>query len=827
MRSTMWSFLSDYIVRSTGFPQHLMDTLLFSETINKIQHTTRLREKLEKERQWFLTTFDEWVTAAHNIYPQGDPVFKKLYKVKKRMLKNAPLLTFEWPQHLPPGDTWLKEYERQRAELVMEEENTLNILQEEKNSKTIQLRSLLSQPDIQEAIAHSNPEVWNSLHRYLQKDTNTMKPSRRRYEERAYISYLQRFLFKNDTTSFFGPLNYGLFKDQKENLCFTRTGQIPTQRRTFLAYWVVQSLSHQINREELWNDYFPLSLHDSFYLDDTGIMHPQSGKKIGIKPEIISILQQCNGQKSAHELLGNCSASVVKQMELLIHKGVVIRGYRLTPSTHHLLEDLILFVEKLPESPLRETWLLHLGQFQRWQSEYSNGNAENKVRIVQEAGALFKKLTGLDPYHSSGENYADRSLYCEECAGDVTSFTLSHRAKDDLQHRLSPLLDWGWTLANKKKKLAQSQAKHLFKQLINDSGSPHVPFLVFLLALQQQKFQLELQGESPSEHLQKWITEENLQQSKVIELKDEWVEHVIELPEAEQYVCVTSPDIMIQAESIDEINQGNFQWIIGEVHWGTQGMSNLLYYHPNRDKWIKEATQAIESLPNGKQIVNVVLKQRAGKNFFLEIFERSITLMGHSGKDKDNVLSFSQLYVLEENEELVIRDIHHERIIPHMGEPDDLVSLVFSEPNVVVPKFKLPAHTPRILFRDIVLQRETWTMSTEEWHTVLAADEDKRFIEAWILKEKYQLPDEVFVRLKGELKPFYIHFKNYYLVDLLLKHLVPEESVTFSELLPNRTSNWFQNEKGSYCCELRGIMVRPPIKQNSLKEEPQHAVIQS
>lgn len=63
-------FLSDYIVRSTGFPQHLMDTLLFSETINQIQHTTQLREKLEKEREWFLTTFDKWVIATQHIYPQ-------------------------------------------------------------------------------------------------------------------------------------------------------------------------------------------------------------------------------------------------------------------------------------------------------------------------------------------------------------------------------------------------------------------------------------------------------------------------------------------------------------------------------------------------------------------------------------------------------------------------------------------------------------------------------------------------------------------------------------------------------------------------------------
>ncbi|MEJ9319099.1 hypothetical protein P4657_20360, partial [Halalkalibacterium halodurans] len=83
----MWSFLSDFIVRSTGFPQHLMDRLTFPQSMIKIKQYVQLEQSHESERDWFLLHFNEWVASMQLTYPKGDPIFKLIYKMKKQVSK--------------------------------------------------------------------------------------------------------------------------------------------------------------------------------------------------------------------------------------------------------------------------------------------------------------------------------------------------------------------------------------------------------------------------------------------------------------------------------------------------------------------------------------------------------------------------------------------------------------------------------------------------------------------------------------------------------------------------------------------------------------------
>jgi hypothetical protein len=823
----MWSFLSDFIVRSTGFPQHLMDRLTFPQSMIKIKQYVQLEQSHESERDWFLLHFNEWVASMQLTYPKGDPIFKLIYKMKKQVSKGNDIRIEKWPVNLPPGKKWIEEYNKRRAMLMEQRAEMKTVLQNEWKEKTASLHTILKEPKIQEAIAHSNPEVWKTLQGYLQKSMSDMKPWRKRYEERTYSSYLQRFLFKNDTTSFFGPLNYGQFYKQTEPVKYIRTGSIPSKRRSFLAYWAVEALANEINREEEWKPYLPLSLQDSFYLTNDGVIQAQTRKKLTLIADVIYILRQSDGRTINENLNQAYSKPVIDQLEKLIEKGIVQRGYRVCPSHHHLLEELMHFVESLPNAELRKEWLTRLNQFQLWQAEYSNGDAEQKVRILQQAGNLFRSITGKEPTQAQGMLYADRHLFCEECAGDIKHFTLSTNLKKDIESRISPILDWGYSIAVRKKNLAQQKAHEIFIQLIERNGLDRVPLLTFLLALKEHAFEIDLGEKSPSKLLANWVSMQTLQKSKKIELQDEWIQEQIRSSSFHKHLCVTSPDLMLQAENLEKIEQGDFQWVIGEVHWGTQGMSNLLYFHPNRNQWIKEVTQSMKSLPNGKHLVNVVLKQRAGKNFFVEMFEKSITLMGASAKEQKHVYPFAELYVTKEDGELVIKNQKEERIIPHMGEPNNPIALIFSEPSVVIPKFHIENHTPRIEYRNVVIQRETWIIPTSEWSDVSNKDQYEQILHTWKLKQKFGLPDEVFVRVDSEMKPFYVHFHNLFLIDLLLKYVRSEEKITFSELLPNRNSTWFRNHQGSYCCELRGIMIRPEVNHLSGKEDQAYANIET
>ena len=56
----------------------------------------------------------------------------------------------------------------------------------------------------------SNPDAFdNAMARFLEGSGTERRPARTKALERRFVTYLQRFCAKNDTASFFGPMNYG------------------------------------------------------------------------------------------------------------------------------------------------------------------------------------------------------------------------------------------------------------------------------------------------------------------------------------------------------------------------------------------------------------------------------------------------------------------------------------------------------------------------------------------------------------------------------------------------------------------------------------------
>lgn len=803
--ASQWSFLSNFIVRSTGFPQQYIDQLEFSASVEQMRAILQAEKDLKREQAYFFEQFATWVEKLENTYPKGDPIFKQLFKMRKSVEKGRSLASVNTlPDDLPDPE-WRKRYEEAYERKKRLTAELKEIFDRDWTQCMEAFKQVLSMPRVQEAVAHSNPQVWRSLQRFLATDAKKLKSSSKRYDSRTLIRYLQRFLFKNDTTSFFGPLNYGSFRDMEQALTVVRSGSIPSRRRSFLTYWAVEALAEQVSRRLEWRDYMPIALHDAFYLVETGIVHAQTQKQISLPAEVVRVLRRADGQIPARELLEGCSEATKKTLEKLHEKGLILWEFRVPQACHEVLEVLIDFVNGLPADEVQQQWHADLQQFAEWQTAYSAADAKGKVEILEQASALFERLTGRDSTQLHGETYADRSLFCEETQGDVQDFAFSLAMKEDLERRISPLLDWGAAVAMKKREHAQRQAKQIFAAMKEKSGLEKLPFLAVLSELTNR---MSTEGFHPdfSSFVQQLAASGQLDQ-KVVELPDSWLKEQTSGHEIDRRLCVCSPDIMLQAKSLEHVNRGEYQWVIGEVHCGTQGMSNLLYFHPQREEHITEVREALKALPNGEFLANVVLKQRAGKSFFVEMFEQTLTLLGRSEKERDAVRMFSELWVVEQEGELVLVDADGKRFIPYMGDPDSPVAFVFAEPSIEIPKIKTEGHLPRLTYRGLVLQRETWNLPTADW---LSDSElpHERYLHVWRLKEQFGMPDEVFVRVSGELKPFYVNFRSYFLVDLLLRHLRDEKRVTFSELLPDRSSEWFSNEEGAYCCEFRTNIVR-------------------
>ncbi|MCG6197298.1 hypothetical protein H1215_08930, partial [Anoxybacillus sp. LAT_38] len=144
--------------------------------------------------------------------------------------------------------------------------------------------------------------------------------------------------------------------------------------------------------------------------------------------------------------------------------------------------------------------------------------------------------------------------------------------------------------------------------------------LPFLAVLSELTSRMSTEGFHPDfSAIVEWLNASGKRDERVVELPDEWLREQSTGHAFDQRLCVCSPDLMLQARSVEHVNRGEYQWVIGEVHCCTQGMSNLLYFHPQRDEQIAEVREALKALPNGEFLANVVLKQRAGKSFFVEM----------------------------------------------------------------------------------------------------------------------------------------------------------------------------------------------------------------
>ena len=78
------------------------------------------------------------------------------------------------------------------------------------------------------------------LRRYLETWSQNRRSETRRIEQQL-VSYLQRFCAKNDTASFFGPINYGDCLPASGGAELTPGRDHLRHREAFMASWAVRA----------------------------------------------------------------------------------------------------------------------------------------------------------------------------------------------------------------------------------------------------------------------------------------------------------------------------------------------------------------------------------------------------------------------------------------------------------------------------------------------------------------------------------------------------------------------------------------------------------
>ncbi len=125
------------------------------------------------------------------------------------------------------------------------------LLESEMQAIRDRLQQFVGRPDTREALFLSNPDFYRtSVLPYLAAPLNGPRPARSKVLGRKLMAYMQRFCAKNDTASFFGPMNTAEADTSLVEPMVIRRAQRPwLQREVFVSFWAVQALAETIGAE--------------------------------------------------------------------------------------------------------------------------------------------------------------------------------------------------------------------------------------------------------------------------------------------------------------------------------------------------------------------------------------------------------------------------------------------------------------------------------------------------------------------------------------------------------------------------------------------------
>jgi hypothetical protein len=131
-----------------------------------------------------------------------------------------------------------------------------------------------------------------------------------------------------------------------------------------------------------------------------------------------------------------------------------------------------------------------------------------------------------------------------------------------------------------------------------------------------------------------------------------------------------------------------------------------------------------------------------------------------------------------------------------------------------VDGFKLlgaAAHTPRITVDRLVVAREAWRTTVDGTGLATPTTDEGRYLAARKWRAAQGMPERVFVKLAGEIKPTYVDFASPLYVQSLASMMRAarqdgrgDMAVTVSEMLPGPEHAWVPDAEGRrYLSELR------------------------
>jgi hypothetical protein len=690
-----------------------------------------------------------------------------------------------------------------------------------------------------EAITWQNRQAFHTAIRSLQGTPPDIaaRTSHRRQHEELLARYIQRYCVKNDTIGFFGPVGWAQFRESDSFIQSQPREPLIETRNVYYESWCIDTLAEALSKQEELRPWLIPRQIPFLHIEDCTVHLPH------FKTMLLSLRQgrvfrQCDGLRNSKQiakgLLGDntgafsSQAEVYQVLEELQSSNLITWSFEV-PTALYPEQTLRQLLTQIDQPELRQSALGKLDALDaaRQQVARSAGSAELLDLALGSLEATFTSLTGAAPTRLPGQIYAGRTLVYEECRRNI-DLGLGRGLVESFGAALElVLLSARWFTFE-----AATVFRQVFKQIYRDLAAPggrrQIDFSTFWEQTSSTLFGDILNTSFPQvETLTRQVQE---RWSHILNVAAERREvrysteslrpKVLELFDAPRPGWIAaryhSPDVLISASSVEAIQRGDYQAILGELHVGinTLSFSCFTSQHPDVDALCAAVGQDLAQ-PRVILIEDKDWPEFTARSRVTLMSPQDIRLAfadNTAEAPRDTIVPIGSLIIEEEGDTLVVRSRDGLLSFDVVELFADTIAILIASSWKIVGE--LP-HTPRIIFDDLVVCRETWRFAPAALDFAFEKDAERRFVAARKWARDQLLPRCVFIKAPVERKPVYVDFDSPIYVDYFAKIIrrSAEQSqndicVCVTEMFPDHDHLWLADSLDRrYTAELRLVAV--------------------
>jgi hypothetical protein len=697
---------------------------------------------------------------------------------------------------------------------------------------TSAIARIAADPAFREAVAWQNPALIEScLDKLVRGEPRNV---RGRLHESTLVRYLQRYLLKNDTIGFFGPVGWATLAPERAGFEVTPGEGLLAGRTTHFEMWAVDEVARSLaRRPELRGWLIPrraLAVTVS-----GGFLRRPMGPPVRLTDAEITMFWRCDGRRTVREVTSGPpgagaaeSADGARILDRLARLGAVYIGLE-GPVDSWPERALRRKLEAIGEEPARTRALA--GVEALIAARDAIGTAPNAAELIERTGKLartFGDLTGAEATRRPGQAYAGRTLVYQDARRDV-DVVVGRAVLDELAVPLGLLLDSArWLVARAADEYRELLAVR-YQEEADSSGSPDVP-LGYLIA--RAAPDLTARGNDLPPPVQAALAEFQRRWRRVLSWPDGLRRHCVSsaalagLVQREfggadvpwQSAVHHSPDILIAAASPAAVRRGEFLLVLGEMHLAVNSLDNRFFVQHHDEP--RRLLAAAEADAGGQRIYAALPKSSPFVSSRVwppvALLSAQYTCWTWSGEPcsvepAGPVLAAGSLMVHRR------RDGALRVACGETGAEYDLLEVIGEIlSTAVVNAFRplAPApHNPRVTIDRLVISRESWTFPAADTGWAFVRDEAARYAAARAWRARHGLPERVFAVLPVERKPVGVDFTSLALVNILGKEIrrtaeARAASFSVSEMLPDLAEMWLPDRAGQhYASEFRLVAI--------------------